>query len=136
MPLPMIPVIHNKMHGKKLFSKFDIHWGYNNIQIAEEDRWKTGFKTSRGVFQSNIMNFGLCNAPASFSHMGIHLFRPLADKYPEECNYYMDNFGVFTDDDEAGTERHRLITVEFLQICQDNSLFLQPEKCIFGGTPP
>ena len=80
MPLPMIPVIHNKMRGKKLFSKFDICWGYNNIQIAEEDRWKTGFKTSRGVFELNVMNFGLCNAPASFSCMGIHLFRPIADK--------------------------------------------------------
>jgi len=63
--------------------------------------------------------------------MGIHLFRPIADKYPDECDYYMDDFGVFTDDDKAGTERHRLITEEFLQICADNSLFLRPEKCIF-----
>ena len=37
MPLPQIPLIHDKMHGKKLFSKFDIQWGYNNIQIIEED---------------------------------------------------------------------------------------------------
>jgi hypothetical protein len=131
MPLPIIPIIHNKMKGKRLFSRFDIRWGYNNIQIAKEDRWKTGFKTSRGVFQSNVMNFGLCNAPATFSRMGMHLFRPLVDRYPKECDYYMDDFGIFTDDDEEGTERHRLITEEFLQICLDNSLFLRPEKCIF-----
>jgi len=31
MPLPIIPIIHNKMRGKRLFSRFDIWWGYNNI---------------------------------------------------------------------------------------------------------
>src|SRR6266850_3738597 len=31
MPLPIIPIIHNKMRGKKLFSRFNIRWGYNNI---------------------------------------------------------------------------------------------------------
>jgi len=77
------------------------------------------------------MNFGLCNAPATFSWMGVNVFKPLTDQYPEECNYYMDDFGIFTDDTQTGTEWHRLITTEFLQICLDHSLFLRPEKCIF-----
>jgi hypothetical protein len=29
----------------KLFSKFDIQWGYNNIWICDKDWWKTAFKT-------------------------------------------------------------------------------------------
>jgi len=131
MPLPIIPIIHNKMRGKKLFSRFDIWWEYNNIRIAEGDQWKTSFKTTCGVFQSNIMNFGLCNAPATFSRMGVNIFKPLTDRYPEECNYYMDDFGIFTDNTQTGIERHRLITTEFLQICLDHSLFLRPKKCIF-----
>ena len=131
MPLLIILIIHNKMRGKKLFSRFDIRWGYDNIQIAEGDQWKTGFKTTHRVFQSNVMNFGLCNAPATFSQMGVNVFKPLMDQYLEECDYYMDNFGIFTNDTQTGIERHRLITTEFLQICLDHSLFLCPEKCIF-----
>ena len=63
--------------------------------------------------------------------MGVNVFKPLMDWYPEECNYYMDDFGIFTDDTQTGTEWHGLITTEFLQICLDHSLFLWPEKCIF-----
>ena len=35
--LPLINNIINHFQGKTLFSKFDICWGYNNIQIEEED---------------------------------------------------------------------------------------------------
>jgi hypothetical protein len=133
-PMPSIPDIHNKMRNKKLFSRFDIRWGYNNIRIVEEDRWKTGFKTSRGLFQSNVMNFGLCNAPSTFCRMGLHLFKPLTDEFPEECDYYMDDFAVFTDDTPEGLLRHREIICRFLQICVDHSLFLRPEKCVFEQT--
>jgi hypothetical protein len=36
-PLPNITTAMERLHGKTLFSKFDIHMGYNNIQIVEED---------------------------------------------------------------------------------------------------
>ena len=86
------------------FSKFDIQWGYNNIQIVEEDCWEMGFKTMCSIFQSKVMNFGLCNTPATFACMGMHIFKPLTDKYPEECDYYMDDFGTFTDDTSESIE--------------------------------
>ena len=37
-PLPLISDIIDHLQGKSLFTKFDIHWGYNNIRIKEEDR--------------------------------------------------------------------------------------------------
>ena len=42
-PLPLIGNILDHLQGKTLFTKFDIHWGYNNICIKEEDRWKAAF---------------------------------------------------------------------------------------------
>ncbi len=30
-PLPLISTILEQLQGKKIFTKFDIHWGYNNI---------------------------------------------------------------------------------------------------------
>ena len=90
-----------------------------------------GFKTTYGVFQFKVMNFGLCNALATFACMGMHIFKPLTDKYPEECNYYMDDFSTFIDNTPESIKQHRQINIEFLQICKDNNLYLWPEKCIF-----
>jgi hypothetical protein len=66
-PLPDIRQAIEGLGDKVLFSKFDVREGYNNIQIVLEDQWKTAFKTHRGLFEFNVMPFGLCNAPGTFS---------------------------------------------------------------------
>jgi len=38
---------------KKIFTKMDIRWGYNNIWIKEEDKWKVAFTTPEGFLISN-----------------------------------------------------------------------------------
>jgi hypothetical protein len=32
-----LPLISDKLKGGKYFSKFDIRWGYNNVQIQSGD---------------------------------------------------------------------------------------------------
>jgi Reverse transcriptase (RNA-dependent DNA polymerase) len=64
-PLPNIQSALERLHGKRLFSKFDIRWGYNNIRIKEEDQYKAAFKTSEGTYIPRVMYFGLTNAPHS-----------------------------------------------------------------------
>ena len=49
-PLPNIREALENLRNKTLFSKFDIWWGYNNIQIAKEDQYKAAFKTKDGMF--------------------------------------------------------------------------------------
>jgi hypothetical protein len=39
-PLPLIGSIIDRLQGKSLFSKIDLRWGFNSIQIKEEDCWK------------------------------------------------------------------------------------------------
>jgi Reverse transcriptase (RNA-dependent DNA polymerase) len=65
-PLPLITNIIECLQGKTLFSKFDIRWGYNNIRIKKEDRWKAAFKTPFGLYEPTVMYFGLTNSPATF----------------------------------------------------------------------
>jgi hypothetical protein len=67
IPLPDIKQAIKGLGDKILFLKFDVCKGYNNIQIVPEDRWKTGFKTHRGLFKFNVMPFGLYNAPGTFA---------------------------------------------------------------------
>jgi len=54
------------MQGAKLFSKFDLKMGYNQLRIKPEDRWKTTFMTPDGPYMMNVMTFGFANAPAYF----------------------------------------------------------------------
>ena len=42
-PLPLISELIDKLTHAKIFSKMDIRWGYNNIQIKEGDEWKAAF---------------------------------------------------------------------------------------------
>jgi hypothetical protein len=65
-PIPLIPKLVDKLLGAQFFMKLDIRWGYNNVQIHPDDIEKTTFKTPLGLFESLVMTFGLCNAPATF----------------------------------------------------------------------
>ena len=129
-PLPRISTIIEEMGDKTLFSKFDVREGYHNIQIVPEDRWKTAFKTSRGLFEYNVMSFGLCNAPATFSRFIAFVVAPLYKKYPGKFRHYMDDIIVATG---PGEERlHEEICHQLFELLEKNSLFLKASKCIFG----
>ena len=44
-PLPLIPELIAQVRDASKFSKFNIHWGYNNVWIKEGDQHKVAFKT-------------------------------------------------------------------------------------------
>ena len=82
-PLPLISNIIKCLQGKTLFSKFDIRWGYNNIRIKEEDRWKVAFKTPFGLYEPTVMYFGLTNSPATFCRAIAEDATALAKQIPQ-----------------------------------------------------
>ena len=42
-PLPLISQLVDKLKGLQYFTKIDLQWGYNNVQIKEGDKWKAAF---------------------------------------------------------------------------------------------
>jgi len=68
-PLPLISELVNQLRGAKYFTKLDVRWGFNNVQIEEGDEWKAAFRTNRGLFEPLVMFFGLTNSPATFQTM-------------------------------------------------------------------
>jgi len=46
-PLLLISNVVENIGIKKVFTKMDLRWGYNNVWIKEEDKWKTAFTTSK-----------------------------------------------------------------------------------------
>ena len=76
-PLPFIPDLISQVQDAHIFTKFDVHWGYNNIRIKAGDKEKGAFKTKYSLFEPLVMFFGLTNSPSTFQTMMNHIFRDL-----------------------------------------------------------
>jgi Reverse transcriptase (RNA-dependent DNA polymerase) len=127
-PIPQITHILEQLQGKTLFTALDIRWGYNNIQIKPEDHHKAAFQTPYGLYQPNVMYFGLTNSPPTFQKTMDRLFRPLKDKYLGMLFVYMDDILIATNDDLS---LHRRIIHDVLDLLETESFFLKPSKCKF-----
>ena len=66
IPLPLIGEVIDKLKKAKYFNKLDLIWEYNNVQIKEGDEWKVAFLTNKGLFELQVIYFGLCNSPRTF----------------------------------------------------------------------
>jgi hypothetical protein len=73
--------------------------GYNNIRIADSNQKKAAFTTPLGQYEPMVMNFGLCNAPATFVRTMTRVFRTLQNLYPGEVLIYMDDILIATPND-------------------------------------
>lgn len=97
-PLPLIKEVINQLCGACIFSKMDVHWGFNNIQIKEGDEHKAVFTTSAGLFEPTIMFFVLTNSPATFQMMMNTILQSIIIE--GKVQVYMDDIMVATIDKE------------------------------------
>jgi len=78
--LLLITELINNMGSKKVFTKMDLRWGFNNIRIKEEDEWKGAFTTHIGSFKPMVMFFRMTNLPATFQAMMNEILRDLINE--------------------------------------------------------
>jgi hypothetical protein len=98
------------------------------VRIHPDDIEKTAFKTPLGLFESLVMTFGLCNAPATFqTFMDTQFADIIATGH---VVIYLDDILIFA---ETMTEL-MCLTHRVLQRIQDLDLFLRPAKCSFNQT--
>jgi len=76
-PLPHIDEVLEQMQGSKIFSKFDLKMGYNQLHIWLGDEWKTAFMTPDGLFVMNVMTFGFANALPYFQKWMLEVLAPV-----------------------------------------------------------
>ncbi|RAL61484.1 hypothetical protein DID88_009413 [Monilinia fructigena] len=105
-PLPIVRETLDALCNATVYTKLDIIAAFNKLRIAEGDEWKTAFITRFGLFESLVMPFGLCNAPASFQHYINHTLFNELDKY---CTAYLDDVLVYSADKSEHREHVRTI---------------------------
>ena len=122
-PLPLISDVLENIGTKKLFTKMDLRWEYNNVRIKEGDEWKAVFMTPEGSFEPTVMFFGLTNSPATFQAMMNELLRDLINT---------GKVAAFIDDVIIGTETeegHDELVAEVIRRLEENDLYVKLEKC-------
>jgi hypothetical protein len=123
-PLPRIDILFDQLAGAQVFFKFDLHSGYHQIKICDEDIPKTAFSTRYELYEYLVMSFGLTNTPAHFMYLMNSIFMPELDKFVV----------VFTDDIlvySKSTEDHEEHLRVMLQRLRDHQLYAKFSKCEF-----
>jgi hypothetical protein len=124
MPLPLISEALDRLVGARIYTKLDVKDAYNNLRIAEGDKWKTAFRTKYGLYEYLVMAFGLTNAPASFQRWMNEILSEYLDLF---CIAYLDDILIYSGNLEQHREHVRLI----LQRMEDAGLTLKASKCEF-----
>ncbi|CCM06663.1 uncharacterized protein FIBRA_08948 [Fibroporia radiculosa] len=126
-PIPRVEDLLDQVATAKptMFTKLDLHAGYNNVHIKECDKWKGAFITPHGLFKPTVMFFGMTNSLATFQAMMDGIF---ADLLLEGwLVIYIDNILIYSTDPAEHQQQTQLV----LQRLKESDLFLIPEKCFF-----
>ena len=113
------------MGGKKIFTKIDLRWGFNNVRIKEGDKWKRVFTTYVGFFEPTVMFFGITNSLATFQAITNEILRDLINE--GKVVAFVDNVLVGTETEEG----HNKIVEEILRRLEENDLYVEPKKCMW-----
>ncbi|GFX89472.1 hypothetical protein TNCV_483071 [Trichonephila clavipes] len=123
-PIPRIEDFHHILKGKRIFSKIDLFKAYFQIPIAEEDKEKTAIITPFGLFEFNVMSFGLRNAPSTFQRFINEVLFGLEFVFP-----YLDDILVASE-----TEEHKTHLKLVFDRLQKHGLRVNISKSTLGVT--
>ena len=124
-PLPHIDVLVDSTAGHEMMSFMDAFSGYNQIFMNPNDREKTAFMTSKGIYCYNVMPFGLKNAGATYQRLVNKMFAKLLG---DTMEVYIDDMMVKSLDATKHVEHLK----GSFQILREYNLKLNPTKCTFG----
>ena len=123
-PMPRIDELIDRIGGAKYISTLDLTRGYWQVPVALTSRTRTAFTTPFGLYQFNVMPFGLHGAPATFQRMMDVLLQEIGGY----AAAYLDDLVIFSSTWEAHLSHLRSI----LQRLRDAGLTAKPAKCQLG----
>ena len=122
-PLPLIDDILANLGKAKYFSSLDLKSGYWQVLMSEADKEKTAFACHRGLFEFNVMPFGLMSAPAVFQELMSIVLQGLSDF----STAYLDDILIFSET----LEQHLTHIQTVFDRLRKHGLKLKLKKCSF-----
>ena len=125
LPIPRIDQLVDSTSGHKLLTFMDAFSGYNQIRMVEEDREKTSFITSQGLYYYKVMPFGPKNVGATYQRLVNKMF---SKQIGRNMEMYVDDMLVKSREELAHLDdlKETFITLKQYQ------MRLNPAKCVFG----
>ena len=121
-PLPRIDESLDALAGASWFSTLDLVSGYWQCEMEDKDKPKTAFTTHMGLFQFQVLPFGISNAPSCYERLMELVLRGLRW---EKCLCYLDDIIVFGSDFEQAVKNLKTV----FDRLRSANLTLKPSKC-------
>nr|GEW30892.1 putative reverse transcriptase domain-containing protein [Tanacetum cinerariifolium] len=123
-PLHRIDDLVDQLQGTCCFSKIDLHSGYHQLRVREEDIPKTTLRTRYGLFEFIVMPFGLMNAPAVFMDLMNRVCKPYLDKF---VMVFIDDILIYSNSEEE----HEAYLKTIFDLLKEEKLYAKISKCEF-----
>ena len=124
-PLPRIDDALDSLAGAKYFSTLDLQSGYHQVAMHPDSKEKTAFISHAGLYQFNVLSFGLTNAPPQFQRLMSRILHGLEWKI---CLVYIDDVIIFSSSFSDHLSRLKTVFDRF----RAANLKLKPSKCHFA----
>ena len=123
-PLPRIDDSLAMLSKGKFFTTLDLWAGFWQIPLNSKSKEKTAFITDSGLYEFNVMPFGLCNAPATFQRF---MDATLAGLNWKTLVVYMDDIIIFS----STFEEHINDVEDVFKRLEKANVTLNQNKCEF-----
>ena len=90
--MPRIDELIDRLGQANFICTMDLNRGNWQVPMAEEAKAKTAFVTPFGLFQFNVMPFGLQGAPATFQRLMDRVIQGMQDY----AAAYLDDLIIFS----------------------------------------
>lgn len=110
-PIPRIDETLDRLGNARWFTKMDLKSGYWHIPIDPKDKDKTAFQTENGLYEFNVLPFGLSNAPATFQRFMNNMLRKFDWKF---SLVYLDDILIYSENYDDHLEHIKQVLKEIL----------------------
>lgn len=121
--MPTLEDMQKAAKGMKRFATLDLKKAFYHIELSDESKYITTFKTPYGYFRFNRMPFGLNVAPEAFQGYIEEVLKDL-----EGVKVYIDDILVMAEDDEILEQRLKAVKNRL----KENNFQLNTDKEVVG----